>query len=804
MPTRHVQKRNGSHQPLHFDKITTRLTNLCQNIEPKLDFIDPTEITQKIVASIYDGVTTQQIDELTAETCASRIPIHSEFGELASRIIISNHQKTTSNSFLEVMERLYNNKDLNGNHVPLVAEDKMMVIRENIGEIEKQIDYDRDFKLDYFAFKTLERAYLQKIRGKIVERVQHMWMRVSIGIHGNDLENAFKTYHGMSQLLFTHATPTLFNSCTPSPQLLSCFLLGVHDSIDGIYKGITDCARISKWAGGIGCWTTNVRAKDSMIRGTNGKTSGIVPMLRVFNETARYVNQAGRRNGSFAIYIEPWHADILDFLELKKSHGDENSRARDLFYALWIPDLFMQRVKEDGKWSLFCPDECPGLADVVGDDFKDLYEKYENDKSRVRETYQAREVWQRILVSQIETGTPYVLYKDAANLKSNQKNLGTIKSSNLCTEIIEYSDDKEYACCTLASIALPRFIETSENGNKIFNFRRLMETTKQVTRNLDKVIDLNYYPVIETEKSNKRHRPLGIGVQGLADTYAMMGWSFDDERSRNLNKQMFAAIYYASMNASLELAKEKGEYDTFRGSPLSYGKFQFDLWGQQALQQVGDIKLDWDALREKVVKHGVRNSLLLAPMPTASTSQILGNNECIEPFTSNLYSRRTIAGDFMIINKHLQKEMEKRGLWSKDIKDAIILNNGSVQGLSVIPQDLQEIFKTAWDLSQKVLIDQAADRGIYVCQSQSLNLFLQDPTASKVSGMHMYGWKKGLKTGMYYLRTRAKARAQQFTIDPERARKLTSQKSTIQSNQTNINTITGETNAPEECQMCSA
>ena len=760
--TMYVLKRNGLEQEVSFDKVTRRLRKLCE-MSPILTKINPIFIAQKVCTRIYNKVTTKELDQLSAEICASLITDEYEYGILASRIIISDNHKNTSPSFSETIYLLYNNKDKMGKNNSLVSDELYHLVMNNKEKLNSILSYDRDFNMDYFGFKTLEKAYLFKMNNIVVERIQHLFMRVALGIHGNDINDAIQTYDLMSNKYFIHATPTLFHAGTKNPQLLSCFLLGIEDSVDGIYKCMSDCAKISKWAGGIGLHISNIRSKNSIIRSTNGTSNGIIPMLRVFNETARYINQSGKRNGSFAIYLEPWHFDIEKFLSLRKNHGDENERARDLFYALWIPDLFMERVKNDKDWTLFCPDECPELNNTYGKKFNEYYQLYELDKRKVRKTMKARKIWQEILASQMETGTPYILYKDSCNNKSNQKNVGIIKSSNLCTEIIEYSDHKEYACCTLASIGLPTFVE----DNKM-NYRKLLEVSKVITNNLDKIIDKNFYPIPETECSNQRHRPIGIGVQGLADVYMKLGIAFESDSAKQINKEIFATIYYGAMTASTELAKKKGAYSTFKGSPLSEGKFQFDLWNQEPLQKAGDILFDWDKLRSMVKLHGVRNSLLLAPMPTASTSQILGNNECIEPYTTNIYVRRTLAGDFIVINKYLMADLKKLKLWNTEMKERIIYHHGSIQKIDDIPDNLKEKYKTVWEMSQKSIIDQAADRGIYVCQSQSLNLFVEKPNMNILSSMHMYSWKKGLKTGIYYLRTKGAAFAQQFTIDPNK------------------------------------
>jgi len=917
-----VTKRNGEQQLVSFDKVTKRLKVLCE-MEPKLKNVDYTGIAQKVISRIYDGVNTYELDELAAEQCTQKGVDHINYSILASRIAISNNQKRTSPSFSETISILYNNTDVNGKPSPLIADKVYSFVKKNKTKLNSYIDYRRDYNFNYFALKTLEKAYLMKINNIIVERIQHMFMRVAAGLYPNSIRDVLETYDLLSQKYFIHATPTLFHSGTPKPQLLSCFLLEVGDSVEGMYTAMKNCALISKWAGGIGCHIHSIRGKNSVIRSTNGKSNGIVPMLRVFNDVARHINQSGKRNGSFAMYLEPWHPDIMEFLECKKNHGDEDARARDLFYAMWIPDLFMERVMKNENWTLFCPDKCKGLVEAYGQDFKNLYERYESDESNIIRTLPAREIWISILNSQMETGTPYICYKDACNLKSNQKNLGTIKSSNLCTEIIEYSNENEYACCTLASIGLPKylipfdksslgkvtiytiegckacewtkrlldsheigytlinvvddddkdektdidpntmtmtelyntirdvpiesaapamdfsfpiiysnreitegqFVEEEIGGftelyNKIkhtFDFVKLKTVVRRIVKNLNNVIDLNFYPVEETKRSNLKHRPIGIGIQGLADVYAQFRYSFDSDEAKQLNKEIFATIYYSACQMSMELAKERnermvefksqikgkilpelydekalkscrgvklyhelkvsqceverdeflGSYSSFNGSPISQGKFQFDLWKQEPLSKVAGVEFDWEGLRNDIMEHGMRNSLLMAPMPTASTSQILGNNECIEPFTSNIYSRSTLAGQFVIINKYLQQDLLDIGLWDNRLKDQIIIDDGSIQNIKSIPRVIRNLYKISWDLSMKDVIDQAADRAIYICQSQSLNLWVKNPDTNKLSSMHMYSWKKGLKTGMYYLRRRAVVKAQQFSIDPE-------------------------------------
>jgi ribonucleoside-diphosphate reductase alpha subunit len=752
-----VLKRDGHRESVKFDKITARIEKLCYGLDPK--FVNPVEVAMKVINGLYDGVSTQELDNLAAEIAASMTTKHPDFAKLAARIAVSNLHKVTSKSFSNTMKRLYTYVDpKTGQNAPLISKETWKVIHENAAELDDAIIYDRDFSYDYFGFKTLERSYLMKVDGKVVERPQHLLMRVAVGIHGEDLSAAVETYHLLSEKWFTHATPTLFNAGTPKPQLSSCFLLTMKDdSIDGIYDTLKQTAKISQSAGGIGLSIHNVRAKGSYIKGTGGTSNGIVPMLRNFDMTARYVDQGGgKRKGSFAIYLEPWHADIFEFLELKKNHGKEEMRARDLFYAMWIPDLFMKRIENNDSWSLFCPNEAPGLADCYGEEFERLYEKYEKE-GKARKQIKAQDLWFEILEAQIETGTPYMLYKDAANKKSNQKNLGTIKSSNLCTEIMEYTSPDEVAVCNLASIALPKFI--TEEGT--FDHQKLYEITKVVTRNLNKVIDVNYYPVPEAKYSNMRHRPIGIGVQGLADAFIMLRMPFDSEEARGLNTDIHETIYFAAMETSMELAKVNGAYETFKGSPVSKGIFQFDMWGVTP----SSGRWDWDNLKKDVKQHGVRNSLLLAPMPTASTSQILGNNECFEPYTSNIYTRRTLSGEFIIANKHLMRDLISLGLWNETMRQKLIATNGSVQPIAEIPQNIKEIYKTVWEISQKSIIDMSADRGAYICQSQSLNIHLTDPNFGKLTSMHFYAWKKGLKTGMYYLRSTAAADAIKFTLD---------------------------------------
>jgi len=751
-----VIKRDGKRESVNFNKITARVEKLCYGLNPA--HVDPIDVAKKVIEGLFDGVTTSELDNLAAETAASLTTKHPDYALLASRIAVSNLHKNTVKSFSETMRMLYEYVDpKNGNPAALIADDVHEIIQANAEILDSSIIYDRDFGFDYFGFKTLEKSYLLKLDGKIAERPQHLFMRVSVGIHKEDIESAIATYNLMSERWFTHATPTLFNSGTPKPQMSSCFLLSMQgDSIDGIYDTLKQTAKISQSAGGIGLSIHNIRATGSYISGTNGTSNGIIPMLRVFNDTARYVDQGGgKRKGAFAIYLEPWHADIFEFLDLRKNHGKEEMRARDLFYALWVSDLFMQRVEANEDWSLFCPNEAPGLADCFGDEFVKLYTQYEKE-GRARRTVKAQELWFAVLDAQVETGTPYLLYKDAANSKSNQQNLGTIKSSNLCTEIIEYTSDKEVAVCNLASLALPRYVI-----NGVFDHEKLYEVTYQATINLNRIIDNNYYPVEEARYSNLRHRPIGLGVQGLADTFIQLRMPFESDEAKQLNKEIFETIYFAAMTASKDMAIKDGAYETFQGSPLSKGQFQFDLWGVKP--ESG--RWDWENLRLDVMNHGVRNSLLVAPMPTASTSQILGNNECFEPYTSNIYTRRVLSGEFIIVNKFLLRDLVSLGLWSPAMKDKIIAANGSIQDIAEIPQDIKDLYKTVWEIKMRNIIDMAADRGAYICQSQSLNLFINSPNASKLTSMHFYAWKKGLKTGMYYLRTQAASQAVKFTVE---------------------------------------
>ena len=756
----YVVKRDGHKEPVMFDKITDRIKKLCYGLN---DMVDAVKVAMRVIEGLYDGVTTSELDNLAAETAASMTVTHPDYAQLAARIAISNLHKNTNKSFSETMSEMYHYVNPRTNQAaPLISDEVYEVIQANAEFLNSHIIYNRDFNYDYFGFKTLERSYLLRINGKIVERPQHMLMRVSVGIHLNDLEAVIETYELMSKKFFTHATPTLFNAGTPKPQMSSCFLLTMQDdSIDGIYDTLKQTAKISQSAGGIGLAIHNVRATGSYIRGTNGTSNGIVPMLRVFNDTARYVDQGGgKRKGSFAIYLETWHADIFEFLDLKKNTGKEEMRARDLFFAMWTSDLFMKRVEEDSTWTLMCPNECPGLDEVYGEEFEALYISYEA-QGKGRKTIRARELWEKILESQIETGTPYMLYKDAANRKSNQKNLGTIRSSNLCTEIMEYTSPDEIAVCNLASISLPMFVE-----NGAFNHELLFNVTKRVTRNLNKVIDRNYYPVKEAENSNMRHRPVGLGVQGLADAFIMLRMPFTSDEAKKLNQEIFETLYFAAVTASMEMAKEEGPYSSYEGSPISKGEFQHNLWGLKDEELSG--RWDWASLRKEVMANGVRNSLLVAPMPTASTSQILGNNEAFEPYTSNIYTRRVLSGEFIVVNKHLLNDLVERGLWNETLKQEIMRHNGSVQHIERIPADLKELYKTVWEMSMKDIIDMSRQRGYFIDQSQSLNLFMQDATYAKLTSMHFYAWKSGLKTGMYYLRTKAAVDAIKFTLNNDK------------------------------------
>lgn len=756
-----VIKRSGQREEVSFDKITARLRKLTYNLDTT--YVNLIEVSRKVIMGLYDGVTTVELDNLAAETAATMATVHPDYALLAARIAVSNLHKETEKSFSKVVNDLYHYVDpKTGDRAGLIGDDTQRTVQKHKSKLDSAIIFDRDFEFDYFGFKTLERSYLMRMNGKVAERPQHLFMRVAVGIHGEDIEAAIETYNLMSERWFIHATPTLFNAGSPKPQMSSCFLLSMtDDSIAGIFETLSRCALISQSAGGIGLSIHNIRATGSYIKGTGGTSNGIIPMLRVFNDAARYVDQGGgKRKGAFAVYLEPWHADIFEFLELKKNHGKEEMRARDLFYALWISDLFMERVKADAEWSLFDPNEAPGLFDVYGAKFEALYHQYEQE-GRARKTVKARDLWNAVLESQTESGTPYILYKDAANQKSNQQNLGTIRSSNLCTEIIEYTSPDEVAVCNLASLALPKFVT---NGK--FDFDKLAAITRVATRNLNKVIDVNYYPIPEAKNSNFRHRPIGLGVQGLADAFILCGLPFDSEGARQLNKDIFETIYFAAVTESADLAEKHGAYESFQGSPMSKGMFQFDLWGVTPSK-----RWDWDALRERVKQVGIRNSLLVAPMPTASTSQILGNNECFEPYTSNLYTRRTLAGEHIVVNKHLMRDLVRLGLWNEEMREAIMAANGSVQGIEDIPQQVRDIYKTAYEISQKVIIDMSADRGAFICQSQSLNVFMEAPTFAKLSSMHFYAWQKGLKTGMYYLRSKAATDPIKFTLSQKHQQK---------------------------------
>jgi ribonucleoside-diphosphate reductase alpha subunit len=766
--TMQVIKRDGRREDVSFDKITARLRKMTYGLDT--NFVNLIEVSKKVIMGLYDGVTTVELDNLAAETAATMATIHPDYALLAARIAVSNLHRETDKSFSKVVDDLYHYIDpKSGEPAGLIGEETHRIVMKHRARFDSAIIFDRDFEFDYFGFKTLERSYLMRMNGKVVERPQHLFMRVAVGIHGEDITAAIETYNLMSERWFIHATPTLFNAGTPKPQLSSCFLLSMtEDSIGGIFETLQRCALISQSAGGIGLSIHNIRATGSYIKGTGGTSNGIIPMLRVFNDTARYVDQGGgKRKGAFAVYLEPWHADIFEFLELKKNHGKEEMRARDLFYALWICDLFMERVKTDAEWSLFDPNEAPGLFDVYGDEFDAMYQKYESE-GRARKVIKARDLWTAVLESQVESGTPYILYKDAANKKSNQQNLGTIRSSNLCTEIIEYTSKDEVAVCNLASLALPKYVIDGK-----FDFQRLFEITSVVTRNLNKVIDINYYPIPEARNSNMRHRPIGLGVQGLADTFILLGMAFDSDEARQLNKDIFETIYFAAVTESCNLAESLGAYETFKGSPISKGLFQFDLWNTTP-----STRWDWASLRERVKKSGVRNSLLVAPMPTASTSQILGNNECFEPYTSNLYTRRTLAGEHIVVNKHLMRDLVRLGLWDEEMREMIMAANGSIQGIEVIPQQLRDVYKTAYEISQKVIIDMSAERGAYICQSQSLNVFMEAPNFGKLSSMHFYAWQKGLKTGMYYLRSKAATDPIKFTLSKKHQQQFVKQEAT--------------------------
>ena len=790
-----VVNRKGEREDVRFDAILDKLRRLSEGLDP--NWVDPANLTKLTIEGLYDGVTTRELDQLAAETAASLVSHHPDYSKLAARICVDDLHRSTKEVFTDVITDLREYIDPESKlHAPLISEGVYEIIMANAEVLNNHIDYNRDYNYDYFGFKTLERSYLLRLDGEVAERPQHMLMRVAVGIHQNDIEKALRTYDLMSQGYFTHATPTLFNSGTPMPQMSSCFLLTMQeDSLHGIYDTLKQCALISKSAGGIGLSIHHIRAKGSYIKGTNGNSNGIVPMLRVFNDTARYVDQGGgKRKGSIAIYLEPWHPDLIEFLDLRKNHGKEEMRARDLFYALWTPDLFMQRVEQNADWSFFCPNECPGLQDAYGEEFKELYESYEA-QGLARKTVPAREVWDKVIEAQIETGTPYMLYKDSANLKSNQKNLGTIRSSNLCTEIMEYTSADEIAVCNLASIALPKFVE---NGS--FNHELLFDVTYHTTGNLNRVIDVNYYPVEEARNSNMRHRPIGLGVQGLADTFAMLGLAFDSPEARALNKEIFETIYFAACTASKDEAIEHGAYSTFQGSPASQGLLQFDLWGMN--EHSG--RWDWDSLKAEIVEKGMRNSLLVAPMPTASTSQILGNNECFEAFTSNLYVRRTLSGEFIVLNKHLVNDLISAGLWSMELKDEILRHKGSILSIEGIPDNIKALYKTTWEIKQKHVLDMAADRGAYIDQSQSMNIHMIDANAAKVSSMHFYGWRSGLKTGMYYLRTKAAADAIQFTVESKAKNDPTVNGLAERAELTSVEEITCSIDNQDDCLSCGA
>ncbi|MGY6648231.1 ribonucleoside-diphosphate reductase subunit alpha [Wenyingzhuangia sp. IMCC45574] len=794
----YVIKRDGHKESVMFDKITARIRKICYGLNP---IVDPVKVAMRVIEGLYDGVTTSELDNLAAEIAATMTTSHPDYAKLAARISVSNLHKDTQKSFSATMKALYEYVNpRTGLDSPLLSDEVYKVIQDNAAVLDSSIVYDRDFNYDFFGFKTLERSYLLKINGQIVERPQHMLMRVAVGIHLDDIEEAIETYNLMSKKFFTHATPTLFNSGTPKPQMSSCFLLQMQDdSIDGIYDTLKQTAKISQSAGGIGLSIHNIRATGSYIRGTNGTSNGIIPMLKVYNDTARYVDQGGgKRKGSFAIYIEPWHADVFDFLDLRKNTGAEEKRARDLFLALWISDLFMKRVEQNAEWTLMCPNECPGLYDTYGEEFEALYTKYEAE-GKGRKTIKARELWEKVLEAQIETGNPYMLYKDAANRKSNQKNLGVIRSSNLCTEIMEYTAKDEVAVCNLASIAIPMFVETDENGKKFFNHDALYKVVKKVTRNLDTVIDRNYYPVKEAENSNVRHRPVGLGIQGLADAFIMLRLPFTSEEAKQLNKDIFETLYFAAVESSMEIAANKGAYSSFEGSPMSQGEFQFNLWGVNDKDLSG--RWDWATLRDQVKKNGVRNSLLVAPMPTASTSQILGNNEAFEPYTSNIYTRRVLSGEFIVVNKHLLEDLVELGLWNNELKEELMRANGSIQHIEGIPADLKELYKTVWELSMKDIIDMSRQRGYFIDQSQSLNLFMESPDYSKLTSMHFYAWKSGLKTGMYYLRTKSAVNAIKFTLSNDKKKEEADKPMSTEEFKAML--LQSKEN-PDDCEMCGS
>ena len=809
-----IKKRDGRLEQLSFDKIIYRLKKICNDkVLGALKSIDPDIVAQKVVSSIYDGVTSCELDEEAARIAVSMID-NLQYQKLASRIIISNAHKNTHECFSEVMERLYNNTDKLGKHAPILADDIIEIIRKHKNTLNFAIDYNRDYLFDYFGYKTLERSYLQKIwnvkneRMEVVERPQHLYMRVAVGIHKDDIESVLKTYHLISQHYYTHATPTLFNAGTRLASLASCYLIGSDDSIEGIFKTITDCGKISKLAGGIGVHITNIRAKGSMIRGTNGLSDGIIPMIKVYNETARYINQGGKRKGSFALYLETWHADILEFLDLKKNQGHEDMRARDLFYAMWISDLFMKCVEEDSDWYLMCPDECPGLSDTYGEDFEKLYNKYVTER-RYKRVVKAQEIWRKILDAQIETGTPYICYKDAVNKKCNQKNLGTIKSSNLCAEINLYSDDKEYAVCNLASIALPKFVKYDHNNKPYFDFEHLRQISEYIIHPMNKVIDHTYYPVPETKLSNMKNRPVGLGIQGLVDVYVKMRLPFESEDAKKLNKEIFETIYYGSLRGSIELAKRDGAYSSFQGSPFSEGKLQFDLAAEYDgidLTNYLSGRWDWDSLKQDLVKYGSRNSMLLALMPTASTAQIMGNSECFEPVDSCIFKRRVLSGEFIVVNKYLVEDLEKLNLWNNELKDMIIANDGSIQNIDIIPDDIKQLYKTVWEISMKSVIEQCHDRGVFIDQTMSMNLFMANPNYKRLTSMHFYAWKKNLKTGMYYLRSKSSASAGKFSINPELEKRIREKKERGEQleQEEQAATLACSLENKEDCMMCSS
>jgi len=809
-----IKKRDGRLEQLSFDKIIYRLKKICNDkVLGALKSIDPDIVAQKVVSSIYDGVTSCELDEEAARIAVSMID-NLQYQKLASRIIISNAHKNTHECFSEVMERLYNNTDKLGKHAPILADDIIEIIRKHKNTLNFAIDYNRDYLFDYFGYKTLERSYLQKIwnvkneRMEVVERPQHLYMRVAVGIHKDDIESVLKTYHLISQHYYTHATPTLFNAGTRLASLASCYLIGSDDSIEGIFKTITDCGKISKLAGGIGVHITNIRAKGSMIRGTNGLSDGIIPMIKVYNETARYINQGGKRKGSFALYLETWHADILEFLDLKKNQGHEDMRARDLFYAMWISDLFMKCVEEDSDWYLMCPDECPGLSDTYGEDFEKLYNKYVTER-RYKRVVKAQEIWRKILDAQIETGTPYICYKDAVNKKRNQKNLGTIKSSNLCAEINLYSDDKEYAVCNLASIALPKFVKYDHNNKPYFDFEHLRQISEYIIHPMNKVIDHTYYPVPETKLSNMKNRPVGLGIQGLVDVYVKMRLPFESEDAKKLNKEIFETIYYGSLRGSIELAKRDGAYSSFQGSPFSEGKLQFDLAAEYDgidLTNYLSGRWDWDSLKQDLVKYGSRNSMLLALMPTASTAQIMGNSECFEPVDSCIFKRRVLSGEFIVVNKYLVEDLEKLNLWNNELKDMIIANDGSIQNIDIIPDDIKQLYKTVWEISMKSVIEQCHDRGVFIDQTMSMNLFMANPNYKRLTSMHFYAWKKNLKTGMYYLRSKSSASAGKFSINPELEKRIREKKERGEQleQEEQAATLACSLENKEDCMMCSS